>query len=402
MVRSGLEILSAHPKLYWRDDCRPGGEWLRLSRKKMPADRLWTGADEETSFSPLIALPGRRNLGMGRHWHFFCAIFWILNGLAYVTLLFANGEWRRLVPTSWSVVLRGGARCVDLSAPAHAAGGPSLQCAAAAHVRRRRVLDRADFDPHRRCDVTRARRAITLGTCARSAVGNPRGASISCRCSRWSASRSCTSCSSPSKISRATWTGSSARKDARETLAVWIGVAGLVVVLALHVGATIFSLRHQRTVQRWLGKVIEPMHRVLLPSRHLAPALHPRTIRRRSSASTATRPSRPNTSASRITSSSIGGSRWVVSSSPRSSSRSPICARCPRRRKSPSTIASRGGPPSESGRASRSPTCSTAAGRLRARATSCSAASTKKTVASTTRRSTSSSRVIRRRSSPTR
>ena len=28
MVRSGLEILSAHPKLYWRDDCRPGSEWL--------------------------------------------------------------------------------------------------------------------------------------------------------------------------------------------------------------------------------------------------------------------------------------------------------------------------------------------------------------------------------------
>ena len=40
MVRSGLEIMSAHPKLYWRDDCRPGSEWLRLSRKKMPTDRL--------------------------------------------------------------------------------------------------------------------------------------------------------------------------------------------------------------------------------------------------------------------------------------------------------------------------------------------------------------------------
>jgi len=98
MVRSGLQILSAHPKLYWRDDCRPGSEWLRFSRKKMPTDRLWTAADEETSFPAVIALPGGKNLGMGRHWHFFCAIFWLLNGIAYVVLLFGTGEWRRLVP----------------------------------------------------------------------------------------------------------------------------------------------------------------------------------------------------------------------------------------------------------------------------------------------------------------
>ena len=104
MVRSGLEILSAHPKLYWRDDCRPGSEWLRLSRKKMPTDRLWTGADEETSFSSLIALPGRSNLGMGRHWHFFCAIFWILNGCASTSFFSsapAIGDGS--CPASWGI-----------------------------------------------------------------------------------------------------------------------------------------------------------------------------------------------------------------------------------------------------------------------------------------------------------
>ncbi len=37
-ARSGLEILSAHPKLYWNDHCTPGTEWLRLTRKRMPAD----------------------------------------------------------------------------------------------------------------------------------------------------------------------------------------------------------------------------------------------------------------------------------------------------------------------------------------------------------------------------
>jgi DMSO/TMAO reductase YedYZ molybdopterin-dependent catalytic subunit len=49
-----------------------------------------------------------------------------------------------------------------------------------------------------------------------------------------------------------------------ERVAVWIGLAGLVVVLALHVWATIFSLRHARSVQRWLGRVTEPVRRVLL------------------------------------------------------------------------------------------------------------------------------------------
>jgi sulfoxide reductase catalytic subunit YedY len=42
LVRSGIEILGAHPKLYWRDHCSPGSEWLRFTRKKMPDDALWT------------------------------------------------------------------------------------------------------------------------------------------------------------------------------------------------------------------------------------------------------------------------------------------------------------------------------------------------------------------------
>lgn len=53
-------------------------------------------------------------------------------------------------------------------------------------------------------------------------------------------------------------------QDSHEKVAVWIGLSGLVVVLALHVGATVFSLRHRRSVQRWLGVVVEPVRRVLL------------------------------------------------------------------------------------------------------------------------------------------
>jgi DMSO/TMAO reductase YedYZ molybdopterin-dependent catalytic subunit/thiosulfate reductase cytochrome b subunit len=103
-ARSGLQILSAHPKLYWNDHCTPGSEWLRLTRKRMPRGALWTSRDEEEAFPSWVALPGGRGLGLGRHWHFLGDLGWILTGIFYVVLLFAADEWRRLVPTSWSIV----------------------------------------------------------------------------------------------------------------------------------------------------------------------------------------------------------------------------------------------------------------------------------------------------------
>jgi sulfoxide reductase catalytic subunit YedY len=103
LVRSGLEILSAHPKLYWNDDCTPGTEWLRFTRKRMPEGELWTSRDEEESFSSWIALPGHKNLGLGRHWHFLSDLGWLLTGLVYVVMLCVTPEWRRLVPTSLSI-----------------------------------------------------------------------------------------------------------------------------------------------------------------------------------------------------------------------------------------------------------------------------------------------------------
>ncbi len=156
LIRSGLEILSAHPKLYWNDNCLPGSEWVNfgrgipddrrlaptphfgrasavaaigserpllgflaagllsilylfllmfvIPRREAARDLLWTSRDEEISLPSWLALPGRKNLGMGRHWHFLCDVGWLLTGLAYYTLLFATGEWRRLVPESWSII----------------------------------------------------------------------------------------------------------------------------------------------------------------------------------------------------------------------------------------------------------------------------------------------------------
>lgn len=103
LMRSGLEILSSHPRFYWNDACRPGSEWLRFTRKSPAPGQVWTGRDEETPFSSWIALPGREALGLGRHWHFFSVVAWILTGLVYAILLFTADEWRRLIPTTWAV-----------------------------------------------------------------------------------------------------------------------------------------------------------------------------------------------------------------------------------------------------------------------------------------------------------
>jgi DMSO/TMAO reductase YedYZ molybdopterin-dependent catalytic subunit len=65
---------------------------------------LWTSRDEEISLPSWLALPGKKNLGMARHWHFLCDGGWLLTGIAYYVLLFATGEWRRLVPHSWSII----------------------------------------------------------------------------------------------------------------------------------------------------------------------------------------------------------------------------------------------------------------------------------------------------------
>ena len=103
LIRSGIEIIGAHPKFYWRDDALPGSEWLRLTRKEISKDQTWTAEDEIKPLSPWLALPGRNNLGLGCHWHFWAVIGWIVAGFIYVVLLFITPQWRRLVPTSWEI-----------------------------------------------------------------------------------------------------------------------------------------------------------------------------------------------------------------------------------------------------------------------------------------------------------
>ena len=105
LLRSGWEILSSLPRLWWRNDCKPGTEWLRLTKRKLPKEEgIYTSLMDEKSASPLLTLPGRENIGLGRHWHGLGVTLWLINGILYVILLFATGLWQRIIPTSWDVV----------------------------------------------------------------------------------------------------------------------------------------------------------------------------------------------------------------------------------------------------------------------------------------------------------
>lgn len=101
LIRSGICILMDHPRLYFNDHCTPGSEWLRLTPIQVPEDRVWTAKDDARYISPLVATPGyRHSIGVARIWHFLVVHGFIFTGVAFMVLLFATGQWQRLVPTS--------------------------------------------------------------------------------------------------------------------------------------------------------------------------------------------------------------------------------------------------------------------------------------------------------------
>lgn len=105
LIRSGIQILYDHPKLYWTDHTSDENWWLRFGKKQMPKDKLWTARDEaESPPNHVIALPGgEEGFGSGRHWHFTAAIIWVLTGAVYIGYMLISGEWSRLIPTSLNV-----------------------------------------------------------------------------------------------------------------------------------------------------------------------------------------------------------------------------------------------------------------------------------------------------------
>ncbi len=103
IVRSGLQILADHPRLYLDRNSTPGRDWFRFQRP-VPADRVWTAKEDSVRLPGWLGIPGlRHSIGLARWWHFVFDLFWLANGVVFYVLLFDSGHWRRLVPLSWEV-----------------------------------------------------------------------------------------------------------------------------------------------------------------------------------------------------------------------------------------------------------------------------------------------------------
>jgi sulfoxide reductase catalytic subunit YedY len=103
IIRSGVQILSDHPRLYWTRHSTPGKDWFRIQRP-VPSDPLWTAKQDSISLPGQVGLPGlRHSIGLARWWHLGVDALWLLNGVIFYVLLFATGQWQRLVPTTWDV-----------------------------------------------------------------------------------------------------------------------------------------------------------------------------------------------------------------------------------------------------------------------------------------------------------
>lgn len=89
LLMSGLQILNAHPALYWGEaGFTPAQGWFHIVTHGLA-----------TAFPGWITVPGVRNLAMGRQWHFFFAWLLVVNGFVYLTAsLLTRHLWRDLIP----------------------------------------------------------------------------------------------------------------------------------------------------------------------------------------------------------------------------------------------------------------------------------------------------------------
>jgi thiosulfate reductase cytochrome b subunit len=103
IIRSGIQILADHPRLYWTRHSTPGKDWFRF-QQPVPDDPLWTAKQDAVTLPKHLGLPGlRHSIGLARWWHLGTDVLWLLNGAVFYVLLFATGEWQRVVPTTWAV-----------------------------------------------------------------------------------------------------------------------------------------------------------------------------------------------------------------------------------------------------------------------------------------------------------
>ncbi len=120
LLLSGLQIFNAHPALYWGQKTTFAEPWLSMRAVDL-GDRMigvtqigpltvettglfgysgQVGEREPRGFPAWATIPTYRDLADGRHWHFFFAWLFVLNGLAYLVASLINGHVKRdLLPT---------------------------------------------------------------------------------------------------------------------------------------------------------------------------------------------------------------------------------------------------------------------------------------------------------------
>ena len=120
LLMSGLQIFNAHPALYWGQGSSFDKPWVSIGAAQSPDGPVGVtrigGRSFETDgvlgvsrangertvrgFPSWATVPGPQWLSMGRHWHFFFAWLFVINGLCYVGYALLSGHLRRdLVPT---------------------------------------------------------------------------------------------------------------------------------------------------------------------------------------------------------------------------------------------------------------------------------------------------------------
>jgi thiosulfate reductase cytochrome b subunit len=118
LLMSGLNILSAHPRLYWgqsgADHDRPWLEVSAVDHAARPPSGVLSiggydldttgvlgvskgpgGAPLQQAFPNWSILPGHRDLASARRWHFFLAWVFVINGAIYLLISLINGHLRR-------------------------------------------------------------------------------------------------------------------------------------------------------------------------------------------------------------------------------------------------------------------------------------------------------------------
>jgi len=120
LLMSGLTIFNAHPALYWGKDSGFADPWLAIGTQPTPAGPIGVthvagrviettgvlglsqvaGQPTQRAFPSWATIPGPQWLAMGRHWHFFFAWIFVVNGIAYLLYtLFSRHLVRDLLPT---------------------------------------------------------------------------------------------------------------------------------------------------------------------------------------------------------------------------------------------------------------------------------------------------------------